>query len=215
MADYEDELRRLRASQNTCSDKNKDVVYGNEDSTTNNAFTSVNIVGNNKHRNESIDSVANSSSVSRFTSILGVRRQGSTQKRENGSHYQSSSSPSSVPSTQREPQLNPESSNINSSSSPAPTPRETTLQAALAHEQTLRRQAEGQLTQVNGELQDLSAQLFEQANEMVASERKARAKLEERVQMLEQRDGEKRKRLERLEGALNRIERVKGLIGEK
>ena len=61
----------------------------------------------------------------------------------------------------------------------------------------------------------MSAQLFEQANEMVASERKARAKLEERVQMLEQRDGEKRKRLERLEGALNRIDRVKGLIGER
>ena len=59
----------------------------------------------------------------------------------------------------------------------------------------------------------MSVQLFEQANEMVASERKARAKLEERVAVLEHRDGEKRKRLERLEGALRRIERVKRLVG--
>ena len=47
---------------------------------------------------------------------------------------------------------------------------------------------------------------------MVANERKARAKLEERVDTLEKRDAEKRKRLERLENALNRIERVRGLL---
>ena len=51
-----------------------------------------------------------------------------------------------------------------------------------------------------------------QANEMVATERKARAKLEERVAVRESRDGEKRKRLERLEGAVARIERVRGLL---
>ena len=47
---------------------------------------------------------------------------------------------------------------------------------------------------------------------MVASERKARARLEERVMVLERRDGEKRKRLEVLEGRLGRIERVRGLL---
>lgn len=47
---------------------------------------------------------------------------------------------------------------------------------------------------------------------MVATERKARAKLEERVVVLEGRDVEKRKRLERLEGAMMRIERVRGLL---
>jgi hypothetical protein len=51
-----------------------------------------------------------------------------------------------------------------------------------------------------------------QANEMVATERKAWAKLEERVAVLESRDGEKRKRLEKLEGAVARIERVRGLL---
>lgn len=61
-------------------------------------------------------------------------------------------------------------------------------------------------------MEDLSVQLFQHANEMVAEERKARAKLEERVAVLEQRDNEKRKRLERLEGAIKRIERVRGLL---
>jgi hypothetical protein len=66
---------------------------------------------------------------------------------------------------------------------------------------------------MSGELEELSAQLFQQANEMVAAERRARAKLEERVEVLEKRDGEKRRRLERLEGAVKRIERVRVLLG--
>jgi predicted RNase H-like nuclease (RuvC/YqgF family) len=72
--------------------------------------------------------------------------------------------------------------------------------------------AEGKVSQMNQEVEDLSVQLFQQANEMVASERKARAKLEERVETLEKRDTEKRKRLEKLESALQRIERVRGLL---
>jgi BMFP domain-containing protein YqiC len=56
--------------------------------------------------------------------------------------------------------------------------------------------------------------LFEQANEMVASERRARAKLEERVEVLERRELDKRRRLERLESAVGRIERVRGLLRE-
>jgi predicted RNase H-like nuclease (RuvC/YqgF family) len=90
--------------------------------------------------------------------------------------------------------------------------RESDLQAALAKEQEARRMAEGKVNQMNKEIEDLSVQLFQQANEMVASERKARAKLEERVETLEKRDVEKRKRLERLESALTRIERVRGLL---
>ena len=63
-------------------------------------------------------------------------------------------------------------------------------------------------------MEELSAALFEQANEMVADERRARAKLEERVGELEKRDAEKRRRLERLEGAMGRIERVRNLLAE-
>lgn len=87
------------------------------------------------------------------------------------------------------------------------------MAAELAREQAARAQAEGKVSQMSSEMEDLSATLFQQANEMVAQERRARAKLEERVEVLEKRDGEKRKRLERLEGALKRIDRVKGILG--
>ena len=68
------------------------------------------------------------------------------------------------------------------------------------------------MTQLSAEMEELSAQLFQQANEMVAAERKARAKLEERVEVLEAREREKRKRLERLERAVGRIDRVRDLL---
>lgn len=76
----------------------------------------------------------------------------------------------------------------------------------------MRQAAERKLDGASGELEELSSQLFQQANEMVAAERKARAKLEARVAVLEKRDVEKRKRLERLEGNMARIERVRGLL---
>ena len=96
---------------------------------------------------------------------------------------------------------------------PGPDPEETMqLQNALNHEQRLRKAAENQLSQANTELEDLTAQLFSQANEMVAQERKARARLEERVAVLERRDVEKRKRLDRLEKAMERVERLRALV---
>jgi len=88
------------------------------------------------------------------------------------------------------------------------------LQSALTKEQALRREAEGRLNDTSREVEELSVSLFEQANEMVATERRARAKLEERVEMLERRDVEKRRRLERLEGAMDRIERVRAVLAE-
>lgn len=70
------------------------------------------------------------------------------------------------------------------------------------------------MAQMGAEMEDLSAQLFQQANEMVAKERRERARLEESVRVLEERDAEKRLRLERLEGAVRRIERIRGVLGE-
>ena len=87
------------------------------------------------------------------------------------------------------------------------------LRREIQHEKELRQAAESSLSQSQRELEDLTAQLFSQANEMVATERRARAKLEERVAVLEKRDVEKRRRLERLEGAVQRIERVRGMVG--
>ena len=88
------------------------------------------------------------------------------------------------------------------------------LMTLLTREQSLRQAAETRVSQTNEEMEELSAQLFSEANEMVATERKARAKLEERVLVLERRDGEKRTRLEVLEKQLNRIERVRELLKE-
>ncbi|KAI1415224.1 hypothetical protein F5Y13DRAFT_7102 [Hypoxylon sp. FL1857] len=85
----------------------------------------------------------------------------------------------------------------------------------LSREKELRAAAEGKLNDTSKEVEELSATLFEQANEMVAQERRARAKLEERVSVLERRDVEKRDRLERLEGAMGRLERVRALLEER
>ena len=82
----------------------------------------------------------------------------------------------------------------------------------LTREQSLRQAAESRISETNEELEELSAQLFTEANEMVATERKARAKLEERVAVLERRDKEKRTRLEVLESRLGRIERVREML---
>ena len=67
------------------------------------------------------------------------------------------------------------------------------LIAALTREKSLRKQAEGKLTETSREVEELSVSLFEQANEMVATERRARAALEERVGELERRDRDKAK----------------------
>ncbi|EFX02780.1 hypothetical protein CMQ_2709 [Grosmannia clavigera kw1407] len=88
------------------------------------------------------------------------------------------------------------------------------LLASLSHEKTLRRQAESRLQNTSREVEELSVSLFEQANEMVAEERRQRARLEERVAVLEQRDADKRKRLDRLEQAVGRIDRVRALLAQ-
>jgi chromosome segregation ATPase len=93
-----------------------------------------------------------------------------------------------------------------------PSPAISGLQAALAAETSRRIAAEKKYKDLETELEDLSATLFEQANEMVATERREKAKLEERLKILEERDALGQKRLEMVESALTRIERVKKLL---
>lgn len=78
----------------------------------------------------------------------------------------------------------------------------------------MRAKAEERADKVDSEIEELSVQLFSQANEMVAEERRARAKLEERVMMLEKKDKDKMARLERLENAVSRIDRVKAMLNQ-
>lgn len=97
---------------------------------------------------------------------------------------------------------------------PSPAPSTDDLLEALSREQSLRLAAEGKLDETSKEVEELSVTLFEQANEMVATERKARAKLEERVEVLEKRDEEKKYRLEKLENVMGRIQKVDRLLGD-
>lgn len=97
-------------------------------------------------------------------------------------------------------------------SPPPDTPPVASSSSELAKERSLRIKAEEQLQQVTAELEDLSASLFQSANEMVAEERRARSKLEERVATLEKRDNDKRERLGVLERAVDRISRVREIL---
>jgi hypothetical protein len=96
----------------------------------------------------------------------------------------------------------------------SPAPSSDDLLEALGREQQLRVAAEGKLTDGSREIEELSVTLFEQANEMVATERRARARLEERVGELERREEEKKRRLERLESAMGRIEKARAVLGD-
>jgi hypothetical protein len=93
-----------------------------------------------------------------------------------------------------------------------PPPSDAELHEQLEKERALRAKAEDRARTVDLEIEELSVQLFSQANEMVASERRARAKLEERVAMLEKKDKDKMARLERLEKAVSRLDRVKAIL---
>nr|OQO18717.1 hypothetical protein B0A51_12391 [Rachicladosporium sp. CCFEE 5018] len=105
--------------------------------------------------------------------------------------------------------------------------RERDLEAQLSQERDLRLAAEAKMGDTAGEVEELTATLFGQANEMVASERKENARLKERIQFLERRDAkfgmrvqaleerdrERQRRLENLERAVGRAERVRGVLG--
>lgn len=126
-----------------------------------------------------------------------------------------------VPLQSRISSLLPSSSYNRRSTSQPPSPAQppvdrsaADLLTLLTREQTLRQAAESRISQTNEELEELSTQLFTEANEMVAVERKARFRLEERVKVLESREKEKRSRLEELEHRMARIERVRGLLNE-
>jgi len=84
----------------------------------------------------------------------------------------------------------------------------------LERERALRAKAEDRVRTVDSEIEELSVTLFSQANEMVAEERRARAKLEERIELLEKKDKDKMGRLDRLEKAVSRLDRVKAMLSK-
>ncbi|RMD40752.1 hypothetical protein DV735_g4361, partial [Chaetothyriales sp. CBS 134920] len=92
--------------------------------------------------------------------------------------------------------------------------QKSSLTADEEAQRQLREQAEASLHASQSELEELTSQLFGEANEMVAHERQERAKLELRVKMLEERDRRKVESLDRLEARVKRVERVRALVGQ-
>ena len=107
----------------------------------------------------------------------------------------------------------------------------------MVKEQTARIAAENKVKAVNAEVEELSASLFQQANDMVAQERRENAalrdkikeletaggdvaqvvrkeneRLKQKLEAMEQRDAERKRRLEKLEAAQKRIDRVRTML---
>jgi hypothetical protein len=111
--------------------------------------------------------------------------------------------------------------------SSTPTPRERELETLLAQSQAQRQAAENKVDNMSAEIEELTGSLFSQANEMVADERREGARLRERIRFLEERDAkfamkvqrieerdrDRKKRLEKLERAMATIERARMLLG--
>ncbi|KAL2862720.1 uncharacterized protein BJX67DRAFT_290411 [Aspergillus lucknowensis] len=193
LAEYEEEVQRLRAqtaSSATLSPKNGSSI------------SSVPPGGENSQ-----SPPQQGGRISALASLLPYRRP-STASHQTQRQQQTSPPQQIQPQTPSPPPPQPLTPMPRSSSEEA-----LELQNALNREQNLRKAAETQLSQASTELEELTAQLFSQANEMVAQERKARVKLEERVAVLERRDIEKRNRLERLEKAMERVDRIRALVG--
>lgn len=235
LADYEDELRRLKADPHTAAQSNPPNMTTNSQEpthqqTSQQPHANVRSV-QNQQQQESMNPQYPSDAPARSASIA--------------THQQSKQPPPSLGRSLTTTRItNFLSSRRGSPATPPtiPEPNSTTsepadLTAKLALEQNLRQVAERKLHQTNQELEELSASLFQQANEMVAAERKARMeseakaeerdkisarrtksmedqirKLESRIKVLEQRDFDKIKRLERLESAMKRAGRVRTLL---
>lgn len=239
-ADYEDELNKLRrqlvASNSNNSNSNNNErpmsptagISGYAAAATNriSAYLSKRSSPTPTHNNNNLKAQPSPGLQSGF----GASRltPSSTNSSSSSSSYASPSSPghqprhstasSSAATTPRKPLSMTLSSGDIISYTPGaggPPPSADDLLDALTNEQRLRLAAEGRLSDTSQEVEELSVTLFEQANEMVARERRARARLEERVGELERREEDKKRRLGRLEASLTRIERVRGLLAEK
>ncbi|KAK0626583.1 hypothetical protein B0T14DRAFT_562473 [Immersiella caudata] len=218
-ADYEDELTQLRAelnSRNSQPQKQQQQPNQPFHSPTNSTAPTVSTPGPTPLQTPSASVASASPARSSFLSSTGAASRISALLTSRKSTPNLKPSPVSPP---------PQPTHLRQSSNPIPFSAEPEIPAtpagpstdellqALTREQALRREAEGKLSDTSREVEELSVSLFEQANEMVATERRARAKLEERVGMLEKRDMEKRRRLALLESAMERIDRVRSLLG--
>ncbi|KAK0752011.1 hypothetical protein B0T18DRAFT_388053 [Schizothecium vesticola] len=206
-ADYEDELAKLRRELNIHSPTASTAPTASTPGPTPLHTPSTSVASPAR------SSFLSSGAASRISALLSPRK--STPNLRASPPQQQPPPPLPPARYNNSLPLHPSPAIYSPAPSPAPdTPSAEDLAAALAREQALRRQAEGRLNDTSREVEELSVSLFEQANEMVATERRARARLEERVETLERREVEKHRRLERLEGAMERIDRVRAVLGQ-
>jgi len=214
-ADYEDELTQLRAEVETSRSPQHQQQHQNQSfhSPTNSIVPTVFTPGATPLQTPSSSVASASPARSSFLSSSGAASRISAllTSRKSTPNLKPAVATPPPPPTHIRQSSNPTPFSPETPSSP-PGPSTDELLQALTREQALRREAEGRLSDTSREVEELSVSLFEQANEMVATERRARAKLEERVGMLEKRDIDKRRRLERLETAMERIDRVRSLL---
>ncbi|EEH35578.2 hypothetical protein PAAG_06625 [Paracoccidioides lutzii Pb01] len=234
LADYEDEIRFLRSKITNQSPSTPTLVSSSQTDNNNNNNSNNNSNNNNTlltspPQHQQVPTPPSQSRLGTLASLLPyARRNAPTPPPLNRSPSPTNRPPISPSASynsdnysnnQSQSQFRPQDqAQAQAQAQPQPQPQpqpepDTVLQSALSREQALRKQAESRLNQTNSELEELTAQLFCQANEMVAQERRARAKLEERVDVLERRDAEKRDRLDRLERAVERVERIRGMVG--
>ncbi|KAL8677609.1 MAG: hypothetical protein Q9186_005968 [Xanthomendoza sp. 1 TL-2023] len=241
LADYEDQLHQLKSSSQKPHPQSTDHLSSNEH---HHSFSS------------STDTIPQRSPFqSRLSSLLPSSRRSTSQPPSSApatqlTHSQSVRQPlSSSSSSSHHQQPTPHHHHHHhhhqhTSSNPLPTTTDLhALQTQLDHERTLRLAAESSLHTTNTELEDLSASLFREANELVAVERrsshqlklrceelavqaevlekkvgereKEEGRLRDRVRVLEGREGEKGRRWEELERMVGRVERVRGLLGKE
>ncbi|KAI4093096.1 MAG: hypothetical protein LQ348_007358 [Seirophora lacunosa] len=225
LADYEDQLHQLKASSSQPRPSSCDP------STLPNSHSP-------EPRPPSATGTQRSAFQTRLSNLLPTNRRSVSQPPSSApptklSHSQSIHHPA--------PLQNHESGHHHTSSNPTfPSGDPHDLQSALQEERTLRHALEARLSDSTTELEELSTQLFSEANELVAKERRSlhslqqqyntlqseakewekkatesereEERLKERLSEIEGREKGKGKRWEELEMRVRRVERVKGLL---
>ncbi|KAL8805226.1 MAG: hypothetical protein Q9182_002101 [Xanthomendoza sp. 2 TL-2023] len=233
LADYEDQLHQLKSTSQPARPQSTDHPSPKEYRPFSSAET-------NPQR---------SPFQSRLSSLLPSSRRSTSQPPSSAppsqlSHSQSVRQPLSASSHQQShTQHHHHHHHQHTSSNPLPSTTDDlhALKAQLENERALRLAAETSLNTTNTEIEELSATLFSEANELVATERrslhqlqlrynglqeeakmwemkagereKEEGRLRDRVKVLEGREGEKGRRLGELERMVGRVERVRGLLG--
>ncbi|KAJ6099216.1 hypothetical protein N7467_000751 [Penicillium canescens] len=168
LTEYEDEIRRLRSQSQT---QNYSTPRSSASLPPSTSTSTSNSTPQDPPRPTTSPTTATyHSRLATLTSLLPYRRSSATPT-------STTSVPAAPPTTSTVPPPatptlpNPPNHNHPAQASPASSDNTSELQDALEREQGLRKAAESQLSQASTELEELTVQLFSQANEMVAQER--------------------------------------------